>query len=151
MLYDIVKSALQQKAEAILLSNRYRLNKKAIPTNVGEIMDNKLNIADEICQFADDAIIGRIQKTAQNLALAGQNDMADYLSLVVKIASDGQIKNAKITAEYVMKNLVNGDIDKLVFEKTYKAECARAKTFGAENIEKAALLSTMQKMGIKLG
>ena len=128
MIYDIVKTAIQQKIEIIKSSN----------------------ISYELHKFADDSIIGKIQKVAQKLALSNQKDLADYLSLTIKLATDGEIKNSKITYEYIMDKLLKTADERNQFESLYNKEHSRAKSFNVENIEKVALLSTIQKLGVKL-
>ena len=67
-------------------------------------MDKYSNFINEITICGEEAVIDRLQKIAQDLAIDNE-DLADYLSLAIKIATNNEKKNSKISLNYIKKNL----------------------------------------------
>ncbi|MFZ4795907.1 MAG: hypothetical protein ACOYMA_00340 [Bacteroidia bacterium] len=115
------------------------------PKEIG-IISNSSSIVANIYKTSIDSIISRIQKVAQNLAIDNE-DLAKYLSLTVKMATDNNIKNAFVSYDYLMSKLDGNN--KKIFKQAYESEKVRAKEYSVLN-DRAILMSAMIKAGVKL-
>ena len=82
-------------------------------------MDKYSNLINEIAVCGEEDVINRLQKVAQTLAI-GNEDLADYLSLAIKIATNNEKKNSKISLAYIKNKLSKEAAEN--FEKEYEKE-----------------------------
>lgn len=118
------------------------------PMDLG-IIHKYANMVYDIYKCSLDSITERMQKVAQDLAINNE-DLANYLSLTIKLATNNEIKNSKISYKYVENKLRKEDSNKLkLFAEIYNKEYNRAIEYKLPNAKNAALFSAITKAGVK--
>lgn len=115
------------------------------PESAG-IIDKNAEMAYTILKTNEFFVKNRIEKVASDLSNKSP-DISDYLSIVVKMLANK--KASFINYNYMEKQLRDKD-NHDSFVNTYKEEEVRAKNIGLVNYKRAALLSTITKLGIDI-
>jgi len=93
----------------------------------------------------------KLRHLCQDLALAGERDMADKVLCAIAAISSAENPQAHLSYSYVMRDLRKKHKDKVLqFQTVFKNTFDKAKGKGMDNSEEVALLAGLKKIDVEI-